>query len=144
MTQDYNPGDVVDEPALRKALADARIKLDEAKSAELEALRVWTEAHTTLAQGLRGRYPREDELIYARGAMCDGCKAPMAYWPDIDPRTWDCADVLLGRVGTPENKAMVVERGLMQQPTPPPGVVLHDSLPFMCWSVKSDPKRKAR
>lgn len=141
---DYQPGDMVDEGALRAALADARTKLDEAKAAELQALEAWTVARANLARGLGGRWPREDELTYARGAVCDGCKAPMAYWPDVDPRTWDCADVLLGRVGTPENKALVVERGLMQQPEPPPGVVLHDRLPFMCWSVKSDPKRKTR
>lgn len=149
MSDEYKPGDVVDEGKLRQNLAEARKRLDAAKAEEQEAGKAWRAAYDALAAGLRGRWPREDELTYALGATCDGCGAPMAYWPEIHPREWDCADVLLGRVGTPEDKALVGEKPLTMLgqpplPEPPPGKVVHTRLPFAFWSVKSDPTRKTR
>lgn len=144
--RDFKPGDVVDEAELRRELAAARARLDAAQEEEKQAREAWRVAHDNLAKGLRGRFPREDELTYALGATCKGCGAPLAYWPDAHPREWDCADVLLGRVGTPEDKALVVERSMFSGPPPeaPPGKVLHDRLPFAFWSVKSDRTRKTR
>lgn len=128
----------------RSLLAAGRARLDAANAETDAALEAWNIASTALATSLRFRWPLESELTYALGATCKGCGAPMAYQPDARPNAWDCADVLLGRVGTPEDKALVCERGLVEQPDAPPGKVLHDRLPFMCWSVKSDPNRKTR
>jgi hypothetical protein len=147
----YKDGDLVDEAKIRAELASARERYEAASEEYRRAGDAVTEAGKALASAMRGRWPREDELTYALGAKCgdgtgEGCGAPLAYWPDLRPQEWLCADVLLGRVGTPEDKALVVERSIYagQQPPAPPGKVLHDKLPFSCWSIKSDRDRKTR
>lgn len=142
----YKTGDPVNESALRAALAAARVRVDAAQAEHTAASDAFREATWALADGLRGRWPREDELVYAIGASCQGCHAPMAYWPDQHPKAWLCADVLLGRVGTPHDKALIVERSFLGGPYPdaPAGKTLHDSLPFAFWKVKADPERKTR
>lgn len=144
---DYKVGDLVDEGALRRA-KEAALERCRVAQAELAAAQeAHRKASEELAAGLQGRFPREDELTYALGATCDGCGAPMAYQPDLGmaAKAWDCADVLLGRVGTPEDKALIFSRELgAAMPEPPPGKVVHTQLPFWCWSVKSDRTRKTR
>ena len=145
---EYKEGDLVDEAQLRRDLASARVRLDAAKAEEQAAVDAWSKARQALVAGLHGRFPREDELTYAL-TSCKGCGAPLAYWPDADPRDWLCADVLLGRVGTPEDKALVGEApmtmlGQPPLPEPPEGKVVHDKLPFAFWKVKEDRGRKSR
>lgn len=147
----YKDGDLVDEAALRRDMEAARARYTAATEEQTSASTALREIGERIAAGLRGRWPREDELTYALGAKCgdgtgQGCGAPLAYWPDLRPQEWLCADVLLGRVGTPEDKALVVERSIFagKQPDPPPGKLLHDKLPFSCWKIKSDRERKTR
>lgn len=143
---DYKVGDLVDEPALRRDLAAARARLDAADAEHETAREAWLAADKALSNGLAGRWPRENELTYALGATCKGCGAPLAYWDDTRPNAWVCADVLLGRVGTPKDKALIVERSIYvgDPPPAPPGKVLHEQYPFSCWSIKSDGQRKTR
>ena len=142
---DFKDVDLVDEGALRADVAHARERYEAAQKEHTEAADALRTAGERLAAGLRGRFPREDELTYALGATCDGCGAPMAYQPDVRPNAWDCADVLLGRVGTPEDKALVFTNELgAKMPPPPPGKAVHTRLPFWCWSLKIDNARKTR
>lgn len=140
---DYKPGDLVDEGKLRAELDAARQRLDEAEAAAKKARDECQAAREALTNGLAGRFPREDELLYSY-SKCAGCGAHMAYWPDMRPFAWDCADVLLGRVGTPEDPALVGERGPFQMKPHehPDGKVVHDRLPFSFWKVKEDRLRK--
>lgn len=57
----------------------------------------------------------------------------------------DCADVLLGRAGTPEDPALVFTKDIgAKMPEPPEGKTVHVSLPFWCWKIKEDRTRKTR
>lgn len=95
------------EEAFVVAEQEARKKLDAAEAANREASSNWRAAHDAVAHARLKRLPKDHELTYSY-AKCD-CGAHLAYWSGANPSAWDCSDILLGNVGTPEDKALVAD-----------------------------------
>lgn len=66
-----------------------------------------------------------EELCFAAGARCGGCKLGLAYPKDAGFRgSWTCSGILLG--------------------TAPRDATKHDSLPFMFYEIKSEDQPSAQ
>lgn len=135
------------ESDLRARLATADKAMRSAEERATECRAAWRKAKAELEAALVGRYPEPHELTYAYTALCAGCSARMAYWPDASGvhGAWDCSAVLLGTTG--EQSPVVLEHAMGRSSRPagyPKDVVLHDRLPFVFWKVLSEDSAKRR